>query len=1014
MVYHRIHQHEGPIFKLYLILAFLALTKVTLAAPLLAFPVNSQVPLVARANQQYHFTFAESTFSSNDQNLQYAIKDVPPWLNFDGDNRAFSGIPKVEDLGPVKFILTATDGSGSASDAVTFIVARGPGPGLGAPISEQLKAFGTTSGPDTLLFYPSSPLSLHLGFNTFTNTGPTTSYYAFGANNAPLPSWINFSPSDLSFSGTTPDVESSDELSQEFEVYVTASDIAGFSAATVSFHIVIGHHQLTFASQPLSINATPGEPVHYEGLKTALTLDGKAVQPSDLKSLSFQGPKWLSFDESSMEISGIAPEDLEPQSYSMVAIDLYGDVANTTISISTNIATNLFTNVIPSMNATIGEYFSHTFSRNLFPIGNTTVGMQMGNASSWLDFDSSSLTLTGTPPPDLLPQTDVLNVTIAQGSETSTETVDLILVAGNSPSLSHSSTTQAVPSSTTTASATSTESSTSTGSLQSATSTSVSNNPSEDLSSDSLKVAPAVILPVIGVLALLFLIWFIKKRRKIRRRTLRSGFRGRKSILSRFRCPEVIIGEPADFAKGARPASRHWSLPRIDFQVPSFFIPLDRNRPSQPASPERAARARHRGTVQDAFEDSPEDLGRTRFRGTAHDALEASIFGLPSANPEISAPKTPVSRKSHKSPARLTTRGSKVSIQSPRVSHHPSRYTRAQFLTSTGRPPLYGLGHGRGDPLPGVMQDLLGNRRKSRFESRIDSGTGKDIQKPLSHGVNKATDLETVRSISNAEQPAQEILVENSNWSSIGTSSEDSIPLASTNSKLRPNEEDSQDFTEVRMILPYSPDSSGISGSSGETSKKRANNLNGHRVVSKDGAVLSTSSLKRLSSWTYELNPEDRSSALGFSAAPRGSLSAQRKGEMIQKGVGGAFHKHTILKSFQSANTLACDSRFDDPEEAGSSASAKDDEIFEDQPNEHGEKVWKKAVGGKFGTNGEGHGRLSMQRLSQFISNPSEQPKSRELTLGTAERKPKSVENDMDANKGMPGSKSFKGTLAFP
>src|SRR5271170_7854826 len=94
------------------------------AQPTIQFPINSQVPPVARPSQAFAFTFAESTFASNAGTLTYILEAQPAWLQLDNLSRTFSGTPASDDVGIATFQLTASDSQGFVDLPVTLVVER--------------------------------------------------------------------------------------------------------------------------------------------------------------------------------------------------------------------------------------------------------------------------------------------------------------------------------------------------------------------------------------------------------------------------------------------------------------------------------------------------------------------------------------------------------------------------------------------------------------------------------------------------------------------------------------------------------------------------------------------------------------------------------------------------------------------------------------------------------------------------------------------------------------------------
>src|SRR4051812_2310354 len=121
--------------------AVLLLAKVSSAAPSLSFPVNSQVPPVARIGRPFSFVFSPSTFLSPSA-VTYSIATGPPWLSIDSTGRRLFGTPGDADIGPGQVIgvpvtLLAADMTGAATHDLTLVVSRSPGPQVNLPLEKQ-------------------------------------------------------------------------------------------------------------------------------------------------------------------------------------------------------------------------------------------------------------------------------------------------------------------------------------------------------------------------------------------------------------------------------------------------------------------------------------------------------------------------------------------------------------------------------------------------------------------------------------------------------------------------------------------------------------------------------------------------------------------------------------------------------------------------------------------------------------------------------------------------------------
>ena len=119
------------------------------AIPTIAFPLNSQVPPVARVSEPFSYSFSDSTFSS-DLPLTYTLSNAPSWLSLESDTRTLSGIPSTNDVGSdaitgINIGLTASDQTGSITLNATLVVSTNAAPIINIPLSAQLANFGKSS-----------------------------------------------------------------------------------------------------------------------------------------------------------------------------------------------------------------------------------------------------------------------------------------------------------------------------------------------------------------------------------------------------------------------------------------------------------------------------------------------------------------------------------------------------------------------------------------------------------------------------------------------------------------------------------------------------------------------------------------------------------------------------------------------------------------------------------------------------------------------------------------------------
>jgi axial budding pattern protein 2 len=387
------------------------------AAPSINFPVNSQVPPVARVSQHFSFTFAASTFIASEEPITYSLLNQPSWLQFDNDTRTFSGEAALNQAGPTTFELFASDPSGSTSHEVTFIVTDQGGPQTAKALFSQLSTAGPTSAPSSLLLYPLDLFTITFAPDTFSNTTVETKFYATSADNSPLPSWLQFDLTSLGFSGTSPPLVSPTAKPQEYGVRLIASDIPGFAQAIATFQIVVGYHILAFGKTTQTVELLPGQTFESEGLRNSLTLDGISVPNAELTSITSDAPAWAELDSEQISLSGIPPQGATSQRVLIEAADIHGDIANSTINLVVSRSQgNLFNNSFEPVNAIIGQYFRYSIDSTTLLSNDVQVIADLSNVSSWLMYDVTSRTFSGSVPDDLQPGAVLITLDATLGS----------------------------------------------------------------------------------------------------------------------------------------------------------------------------------------------------------------------------------------------------------------------------------------------------------------------------------------------------------------------------------------------------------------------------------------------------------------------------------------------------------------------------------------------------------------------------------------------------------------------
>ena len=293
-----------------------------LAIPSANFGFNAQVPTVARVGQPYFFQFTASTFAPTDANLTYVLANQPAWLVLDDATRTLSGVPGASDAGSSVFALIAADETGPVSMACTLVVSTDPVPLLQGDLSDQLKGeanISSTTSP-VLTLVPGQAFDFHFRQGSFIDiVQRKLFYYATLTDHTPLPGWLHFDATSLTFSGDTPQLSA---FPQSWQIALIASDVEGFAGSSLSFTIVIDLQQLVFSPQEQDVQITPGSSVQIPDLLSTLSLNGKGLGSSDLEISQVSAlPDWLSFDNSTLALSGTAPSDFVSQNLTVTVSD---------------------------------------------------------------------------------------------------------------------------------------------------------------------------------------------------------------------------------------------------------------------------------------------------------------------------------------------------------------------------------------------------------------------------------------------------------------------------------------------------------------------------------------------------------------------------------------------------------------------------------------------------------------------------------------------------------------------
>lgn len=376
----------------------------------LSYPINAQLPPVARVSKPFQFVFSQGTFGGSDSKTTYALSKAPSWLHVNSKSRTLFGTPNNDDAGTVRFGLTASNGP-DHSDVmeVTLIVTADDGPQPGKPLLPQLEKLGPTSAPSRFLLHSGDSFSISFDSDTFSNTRSSTVYYGTSPDNAPLPSWVVFDEAALKFTGSTPNVGP-----QTFTFNLVASDVAGFSAATMTFEMTASPHVLAFNHSVQTFFVTRGNEFESPEFIETLKLDGHALAPADLSKLDVDLPDWLSLNKKTLSFRGTPPADSTDQNVTITVTDTYQNVATMIVSLQHS---HFFHGDLKECDAVIGEPFEFVFDQSVLTNDSVHVDVEMDSQKlPWLHYNSANKTLYGQAPSDLSPSKDAIRVIAREGT----------------------------------------------------------------------------------------------------------------------------------------------------------------------------------------------------------------------------------------------------------------------------------------------------------------------------------------------------------------------------------------------------------------------------------------------------------------------------------------------------------------------------------------------------------------------------------------------------------------------
>ena len=372
------------------------------------------------------FTLASNTFTDpQGEKLTYSAKlssgaALPSWLSFNTTTGAFSGTVPASAAG-LTIVVTATDGS-NLSASETFTVST--------PASAPVLAKQTA----TQTWKLGSAVDFTLPSTTFSDPqGEKLTYAATLSSGAALPSWLSFNTTTGVFKGTVPNTAAG------LSIKVTATDTSGLQVSE-TFAVTTPASAPVLAKQTAAQTWKLGSAVDFALPSTTFTdPQGEKLTYAATLSSGAALPSWLSFNTTTGVFTGTVPNTAAGLSIKVTATDASGLHVSETLAV-TLASPPVVANQTATQSLIEGKSGSFTLAGAFTdPQGEKlTYAATQSNGSalpSWLTFNATTETFTGTPPAGASGLTLKVTATDTSGLSAS-ETFSLATAAPAAPKIS--------------------------------------------------------------------------------------------------------------------------------------------------------------------------------------------------------------------------------------------------------------------------------------------------------------------------------------------------------------------------------------------------------------------------------------------------------------------------------------------------------------------------------------------------------------------------------------------------
>ena len=395
-------------------------------APVVAAPTADQ-----RINEDTPWSFQVPAGAFKDvesANLTYTAtlangSSLPAWLGFNASTRTFAGTPPQDTNGSVEVRVTASDGTATVSDTFTLTIDPvNDAPVVRTPIADQ-------STPEDTAW------TFQVPANVFADVDSSLIYTAALANGGTLPNWLSFNTTTRTFSGTPPE-----DFSGSIDLTITAND--GALSTSDTFTLTI-----TPTNDAPVVKMPIGNQFITEDTAWTFQVPTNAFADVDSSSLTYTAtlsdgvalPSWLTFDAATGTFSGTPPRDFSGDLELKVTASDGSLSVSDTFRLTIDPVNDAPIVSTPITDVTILEEAGWTFQvpADTFDdvdgsLSYTATLADGATLPSWLTFDASARTFSGTPPLDFSGAVD-LKITASDGEFAISDTFTLNVLAVDNP-----------------------------------------------------------------------------------------------------------------------------------------------------------------------------------------------------------------------------------------------------------------------------------------------------------------------------------------------------------------------------------------------------------------------------------------------------------------------------------------------------------------------------------------------------------------------------------------------------